>query len=52
MRMTVEDFDIILGLVQPLSRRQDTLMWLAIEPGLKLVVTLHHVAEGGYSTCE
>ena len=47
MRMTVKNFDTILGLVEPHSWRQDTLMWLAIEPGLKLVVTLHHLAEGG-----
>ena len=45
--MTVENFDTILGLVEPHSRRQDTLMQLVTEPGLKLVVTLHHLAEGG-----
>ena len=37
--MMVEN-DIILGLVE------------AHSPGLKLAVTLHHLAEGGHSTCE
>ena len=46
MRMMVENFDIILGLVEPHLRRQDTVMRLAIEPGLKLAITLHHLAEG------
>ena len=46
MRMTVENFDIILGLVEPHLRRQDIVIRLAIEPGLKLAVTLHHLAEG------
>ena len=46
MRMMVENFDIILGLVEPHLRRQDTVMRLAIEPALKLAVTLHHLAEG------
>ena len=44
--MTVENFDIIVGLVEPHLRRQDTLMHLAIEPGLELAVTLHQLAEG------
>ena len=46
MRMTVENFDIILGLVELHLRRQDTVMRPAIEPGLKIAVTLHHLAEG------
>ena len=46
MRMMVENFDIILGLVEPHLRRQDTVMRLAIESALKLAVTLHHLAEG------
>ena len=46
IRMMVENFDIILGLVEPHLRRQDTVMQLAIEPALKLAVTLHHLAEG------
>ena len=50
--IAVENFDIILGLMEPHSRRQDTLMRLATEPGLKLAVTLQHLAEGGHSTCE
>ena len=43
MRTTVENFDIIVGLVEPHLRRQDTLIQLAIEPGLKMAVTLHHL---------
>ena len=50
MRMTVENFDRILGLVEPHLRRQDTVMRLAIEPGLKLAITLHHLAEGASQT--
>ena len=44
--MTVENFDIILDLVDPHLRRRDTVMRLAIEPGLKLAIPLHHLAEG------
>ena len=43
MQMTVENFDIIVGLVEPYLRCQDTFMQLAIEPGLTLAVTLHHL---------
>ena len=44
--MTVENFDQILAMVSPLITRQDTMMRKAIDPGLKLAVTLHHLAEG------
>ena len=46
LRMTVENFDHLLSLVSPRIKRQDTVMRKAIEPALKLAVTLHHLAEG------
>lgn len=46
LRMTVENFDRILAMVSPLITRRDTMMRKAIDPGLKLAITLHHLAEG------
>jgi hypothetical protein len=44
--MTVENFDRILALIRPHIVRQDTMMRKAVEPGLRLAITLHHLAEG------
>ena len=46
LRMTVENFDRILALIRPHIVRQDTMMRKAVEPGLRLAITLHHLAEG------
>lgn len=45
-RMTPDHFDDLLTLVRPLITKQDTVMRAAIQPGLKLAITLHHLAEG------
>ncbi|KAF6034082.1 hypothetical protein EB796_007607 [Bugula neritina] len=45
-RMSVEKFDYLLRLVAPILTQQDTNMRQAIEPTLKLAITLHHLAEG------
>ena len=45
-RMTPASFDYLLSLIQPLITKTDTTMRKAIEPGLKLAVTLHHLSEG------
>jgi len=45
-RMSVEKFDYLLRLVAPILTKQDTNMRQAIEPTLKLAITLHHLAEG------
>lgn len=45
-RMTATHFDQILSLIAPAISGQDTTMRKAISPGLKLVITLHHLAEG------
>ena len=39
-RMTVQQFDYLLGLVTPLIRRQDTNYRVSISPEQKLVLTL------------
>lgn len=46
LRMSRESFDHLLTLVSPYITKQDTNMREAIPPGLKLVVTLHHLASG------
>ena len=46
LRMTAENFDRIWSLVSPMITRRDTRLRKAVEPGLKLAVTLHHLAEG------
>lgn len=46
LRMTPENFDYVLQLVAPLIAKEDTNMREAIKPGVKLAVTLHHLAEG------
>ena len=46
LRITAENFDRILSLVSPMITRRDTRLRKAVEPGLKLAVTLHHLAEG------
>lgn len=45
-RMDKDSFDHLLELISPSLTKQDTQMRDAIEPGLKLAVTLHHLAEG------
>lgn len=42
--MSRQSFDHILTLIRPHITKQDTVMRKAIEPGLKLAVTLHHLA--------
>ena len=44
--MSKDNFDHLLDLVTPHIKKQDTNMREAVEPGLKLAVTLHHLAEG------
>jgi len=44
--MSVEKFNYLLRLVAPILTKQDTNMHQAIEPTLKLAITLHHLAEG------
>jgi hypothetical protein len=44
--MNASSFDHILCLITPFLTKQDTPMREAIKPGLKLAVTLHHLAEG------
>ena len=46
LRMGPESFDFILNKITPLIEKQDTNMRKSLEPGLKLAVTLHHLAEG------
>ena len=46
LRMTAENFDRILSSASPMITRRDTRLRKAVEPGLKLAVTLHHLAEG------
>ena len=46
LRISPENFDYILEAIRPLITKLDTNMRKAIEPGLKLAVTLHHLAEG------
>ena len=46
LHMTVKNFDHLLSLVFPRIKRQDSVKRKAIEPELKLMVTLHHLAEG------
>jgi len=43
--MTPENFDH-LSLIQPYTIKKHTNMRKALEPGLKLALTLHHLAEG------
>ena len=45
-RMNKQSFDHLLSLVAPSITKQDTRLRDSIEPGLKLAVTLHHLAEG------
>lgn len=45
-RMDRDSFDHLLTLIGPTITKQDTQLRDAIEPGLKLAVTLHHLAEG------
>lgn len=45
-RMTVHTFDHLLAISDPYLKKQDTRMRKAIEPELKLALTLHHLAEG------
>ena len=40
LRMDVSSLDHILTLVTPLIKKEDTIMWNALELGLKLAVTL------------
>lgn len=44
--MSYESFSKLLSLVKPHITKQDTVFRNAVEPGLKLAVTLHHLAEG------
>lgn len=46
MRMSTESFDHILSLIYGDIQKMDTNMRPAIQPALKLAVTLHHLAEG------
>ncbi|XP_067941056.1 uncharacterized protein [Watersipora subatra] len=48
--MTPANFDHLLSLIKPQISKADTVMRLAIEPELKLAVTLHHLAEGASHT--
>lgn len=45
-RMSPQTFDHLLSLIKSRITRQDTFMRLAIEPELRLAITLHHLAEG------
>lgn len=46
LRMNTASFDHLLGMISASITKQDTIMRKAIEPGLKLAVTLHHLSEG------
>ena len=46
LRMTKHSFDHLLEMITSLIKKDDTNMREAIIPGLKLAVTLHHLAEG------
>lgn len=46
MRMSYEHFDHLLQMIKDRITKQDTVMRKAIEPGLKLAVTLHHLSQG------
>ena len=46
MRMTPAQFDMILSKIEPDLRKQDTIFRKALEPGLKLALTLHFLASG------
>lgn len=51
LRMSKQTFDHLLSLVAETLTKQDTNMRPAIKPGLKLVVTLHHLADGATQSC-
>ena len=44
--MSYENYCTLLRLIEPYIKKCDTVFRDAIEPGLKLAVTLHHLAEG------
>ena len=44
--MSYENYCTLLRLIEPYIKKCDTSFRDAIEPGLKLAVTLHHLAEG------
>ena len=44
-RMSIGNFDYLLGLVTTRLTKKDTVMRAAIKPNLKLALTLHHLAE-------
>ena len=44
--MTPESFAYLLSLVKPDICKQDTVMRKAVDPELRLAITLHHLAEG------
>ena len=43
--MSYENYCTLLRLIEPYIKKCDTVFRDAIEPGLKLAVTLHHLAE-------
>lgn len=51
LRMSRQTFDHLLSLVEHAITKKDTNMRAAISPGLKLVVTLHHLADGATHSC-
>ncbi|KAL7378403.1 hypothetical protein ABVT39_013006 [Epinephelus coioides] len=46
LQMTAEDFDFLLGLLEPYIARKDTRFRLAISPRERLSLTLHYLATG------
>ena len=46
LRMTPEEFDFLLGLVEPIIRKRDTWMRRAITPSQRLSLTLRFLATG------
>lgn len=46
LRMSAESFDYLLGMIENDITKTTTRMREPIEPGMKLCITLHHLAEG------
>jgi len=47
LRMTAEEFNVLLGMVRPLITKQHTQMRRAISPRERLAVTMRFLATGG-----
>ena len=50
LRMDAPSFDELLGLVEPLIRKEDTVMRPSIPPSERLSITLRYLASGNLTT--